>query len=143
VHYWTQRTEMPMNRLVGWLGLARSTFYDWRTRYGLANEHNAPVPRDFWLEDHEKIAIVGYARAHPLEGYRRLAFMMLDADIATVRPSSVCRVLAQTELLGRWTNSKVAARPSGPDATAGEPRPERPERPVVLRPGSTAPPPTS
>jgi len=91
-----------MNRLVGWLGLARSKFYDWRTRYGLANEHNAPVPRDFWLEDHEKVAIVGYARAHPLEGYRRLAFMMLDDDIAAVSPSSVYRVLAETELLGRW-----------------------------------------
>lgn len=82
MHYWSERTELPMSSLIGWLGLPRSKFYDWRQRYGLANEHNAPVPRDFWLEDWEKVAIVGYARAHPLEGYRRLAFRMLDDDIA-------------------------------------------------------------
>ena len=82
-----------MSRMVRWLGVAHSKFYDWRTRYGLANEHNAPVPRDFWLEDWEKVAIMTYARAHPLEGYRRLAFMMLDDDIVAVSPSSAYRVL--------------------------------------------------
>jgi putative transposase len=102
VHRWSERTEMPMSRLVGWLGLPRSKFYHWRTRYGLANEHNAQVPRDFWLEDWEKVAIVGYARAHPLEGYRRLAFRMLDDDIVAVSPSSVYRVLVEAELMRRW-----------------------------------------
>jgi hypothetical protein len=43
-----------------WLGLALSTFYTWRTRYGKANEHNAQVPRDHWLEDWEKQAIVEF-----------------------------------------------------------------------------------
>ena len=34
------------------LGQAQSKFYDWRLRYGfLANEHNALVPRDWWLEE--------------------------------------------------------------------------------------------
>ena len=102
MHYWAKQTETPMSRLAGWLGLGRSKFYDWRTRYGLANEHNAPVPRDFWLDDWERVAIVAYARAHPLEGYRRLAFMMLDDDIAAVSPSSVYRVLIEAQLLRRW-----------------------------------------
>ena len=44
------------------------------------NEHNGWVPRDFWLEDWEKQAIVGFHLKNPLEGYRRLTFMMLDAD---------------------------------------------------------------
>lgn len=92
-----------MSRLVGWLGLSRSKFYDWRSRYGRANEHNALVPRDFWLEDCERAAIVAYARAHPLDGYRRLAFMMLDEDVAAVSPSSVYRVLVETGLLDRWS----------------------------------------
>ena len=29
----------------------------------------------------------------PLEGYRRLAYMMLDADVVAVSPASVYRVL--------------------------------------------------
>jgi len=47
----------------------------------MANEHNSKVPRDWWLEDWEKQAILDYHDAHPLNGYRRLAFMMLDDDI--------------------------------------------------------------
>jgi len=38
------------------------------------------VPRDHWLTDDEKERIRAFARAHPLEGYRRLTFMMLDGD---------------------------------------------------------------
>jgi len=51
--------------------------YSWRERYGCANEHNGRVPRDFWLEDWEKQAIIGFHRKNPLEGYRRLTFMIV------------------------------------------------------------------
>jgi len=51
------------------------------------------MPRDGWLAEWEKQAIVKYHELHPLEGYRRLAFMMLDHDVAAVSPSSVYRVL--------------------------------------------------
>ena len=30
------------------------------------------IPRDHWLEDWEKRAIVDFCRKHPREGYRRL-----------------------------------------------------------------------
>src|ERR1022692_518913 len=66
-------------------------FYDWRQRYGRANEHNGWVPRDFWLEPWEKEAIVSFHLKNPLEGYRRLTFMMLDRDIVAVSPPSVWR----------------------------------------------------
>ena len=49
-------------------------------RYGCVNEHNAWVPRDFWLQEWEKQAILDFYRQHPLQGYRRLTFMMLDAE---------------------------------------------------------------
>jgi hypothetical protein len=70
-----------------------SKFYGWRERYGKVNEHNRWVPRDFWLEDWEKQAIIAFHLKNPLEGYRRLTFMMLDADIVAVSPASVWRVL--------------------------------------------------
>jgi putative transposase len=88
-----------VRRFIGWLGIAASKFHDWRTRYGLANEHNALVPRDWWLEPWEKAAILDFHRGHPLEGYRRLAFMMLDADVVAVSPSSVYRVLRGAGLI--------------------------------------------
>jgi hypothetical protein len=99
VAHWSGRTEIPVQRFVGWLGVAASKFYDWRARYGLANGHNASVSRDWWLEDWEKTAILDFHAGHPLEGYRRLAFMMLDADVVAVSPSSVYRVLRDAGLI--------------------------------------------
>ena len=88
------------------------TDHDWRERYGRVNEHNGWVPRDFWLEDWEKQAIVNFHLKNPLEGYRRLTFMMLDADIVAVSPSSVWRVLGQAGLLGKW-NGKPSKKGTG------------------------------
>jgi transposase InsO family protein len=90
-----------VGRFVSWLGVAKSKFYTWRERYGKANEHNGRIPRDHWLADGEKAAILDFHDRHPLEGYRRLAFMMLDQNVAAVSPASVYRVLKQAGRLDR------------------------------------------
>jgi transposase InsO family protein len=112
VAHWTKRTEIPVRRFITWLGLAPSKFYGWRDRYGLANEHNTCVPRDWWLEDWEKKAIVDFYGEHPLEGYRRLAFMMIDADVVAVSPSSVYRVLRDAGLMEQ-RNRKASLKGKG------------------------------
>lgn len=86
---------------MGWIGISRSKFHDWKRRYGKLNEHNSWIPRDWWLLDCEKRAIIDFFMAHPLEGYRRLTYMMIDADVAVVSPSSVYRVLKAAGLLRR------------------------------------------
>src|SRR5438046_2088714 len=68
------------------MGLAASKWHNWKHRYGKANEHNAWVPRDHWLEPAEKQAILDFHDRFPLEGYRRLTFMMIDADSAVCSP---------------------------------------------------------
>ncbi len=68
------------------------------------NEHNAWIPRDHWLAEWEKQAIVEFYQSHPDEGYRRVTYMMMDADIVAVSPSTVYRLLSQTNLLRRWDN---------------------------------------
>jgi transposase InsO family protein len=72
----------------------------------MANEHNAPIPRDFWLEDWERQEIIRFYLDHPLEGYRRLTFMMLDQDIVAISPSSTYRVLKKADLLKKWNGKK-------------------------------------
>jgi transposase InsO family protein len=84
-----------------WLELREGKFYDWSKRYGKANEHNGQIPRDFWLEEAEKQAILDFHRQHPLDGYRRLTYMMLDANVVAVSPATVYRVLSQAGRLGR------------------------------------------
>jgi len=101
-----------VQHMVGWLGVSSSKFYNWRGRYGKANEHNAWVPRDHWLEDWERQRILDFERQYPLEGYRRLAFMMLDADVVAVSPTSVYRVLKRAGRLQRW-NRKLSRKGTG------------------------------
>lgn len=88
------------------MGVTKSKFYAWIERYGKVNEHNAPIPRDFWLETWEKEEIIKFAVSNPLEGYRRLTFMMLDQDIVAVSPSSTWRILSQAGLLQKWNTKK-------------------------------------
>jgi hypothetical protein len=52
--------EIAVCALILWLGLATSKFYGWQTRDGKVNEHNAWIPRDFWLEAWEKQAIIEF-----------------------------------------------------------------------------------
>jgi len=86
-----------------WIGIGRSKYQDWVARFGKVNEHNAWVPRDYWLTDDEIARIAQFARAHPDEGYRRMTFMMLDADVVACSPSSVYRVLKKAGLLAGQT----------------------------------------
>ena len=101
VNRWSSKTGIAVFSFLVWIGLATSKWHNWKSRYGKANEHNAWIPRDHWLEESEKQAIVNFHAQHPLEGYRRLTFMMLDADVVAASPSSVYRVLKAAGLLER------------------------------------------
>ncbi len=107
---WKERTELPARQFVAWLGIGSSKFHDWKDRYGQVNEHNALVPRDNWLQPWEKQAILDFHQRHSLDGYRCLAYMMLDEDVVAVSPSSVYRVL---KAAGRLDRRSVAPSKKG------------------------------
>ena len=109
---WSDKTEITATNMVNWIGITRSKYFDWQKRYGRVNEHNGWVPRDFWLTDYEKQAIIDYYRNNPLEGYRRLTYMMMDEDIVAVSPSSVYRVLSDAGVLSKW-NRKPSKKGDG------------------------------
>jgi putative transposase len=109
---WSDKTGIAVACFLVWLGIATSKWHSWKNRYGKANEHNAWIPRDHWLEPEEKQAIVDFHARYPLEGYRRLTFMMLDADVVACSPSSVYRVLSQAGLLQRH-NAKPSSKGKG------------------------------
>ncbi len=91
---------MATAQLLFWLGIPSSKYYDWCRRYAQPNAHNAQVPRRFWLLPVERQAILDFQSEHPDEGYRRLCFMMLDADVVAASPSSVYRVLKSAGRIG-------------------------------------------
>ena len=109
---WSEKTEIPAKPIVRWIGIAHGKFYAWKQRYGKVNEHNGKIPRDHWIEEWERQAILDFHEKHPLDGYRRLTFMMLDCDIVAVSPSTTYRVLRAEGRLDRW-NPKPSRKGTG------------------------------
>jgi transposase InsO family protein len=108
------KTNLHISQLLGWIGLQSSKFYNWKKRYGKVNEHNTQVPRDHWLEDWEKEAIVAFHGDHSQDGYRRLTYQMMDQEIVAASPTTVYRVLKDAGCLERW-NAANRSKKSGFD----------------------------
>ena len=68
------------------------------------------IPRDNWLTNNEKQAIIKFHFEHPLEGYRRLTWMMMDVNVVACSPGTVCNVLRQADVL----------RPRGKESRKGQ-----------------------
>jgi putative transposase len=107
------RSGLSLRYFLQHLGIGKSKYYSWRTRQGTINNHNGSQPRYFWIKPDEQDAIIFFSRDKLSEGYRRLTYMMLDADIAWVSPSTTYRVLKQAGLLQRWSVPRQYPRSSG------------------------------
>jgi len=106
MNHYTELTGLSLSRFLAWLGVSRSKYYTWCIRYGRDNDHNGMIPKRFWLKEWEKQAIVAYYLEHQGEGYRRVSYMMLDANIVAVSPSSTYRVLVAEGLMRKWNRKK-------------------------------------
>lgn len=86
------------------LGLPRATVYRWRRRQAegqLGDRAVVPCRRVLRPTPAEVDAVCGHARAHPLLGYKRLTWAMVDENVAFLRPWMVYQALAAAGLLGR------------------------------------------
>jgi putative transposase len=112
VRTFSTRIDRPASWVLRRLAISRTQFYRWIERYGRANTHNGLIPRDHWLTDLERQAILRYHAAHAPAGYRAMTFMMLDADVVAVSPATVYRVLSGAGALDRW-NGKRSKKGTG------------------------------
>jgi putative transposase len=101
VYEWSRKSAVSVEKIISQIGLYSSKFHSWEKRYGKVNLHNGKVPRDFWIEEWEREAILEFHAQHPLEGYRRLTYMMNDANVVAVSPATVYRVLKAAGVIGR------------------------------------------
>ena len=74
------------------------------TRTAVQTPHG-PVPRDHWRTRAERDGILRVHERHPLDGYRRLTYLLLDAGDVAVSPTSGYRVLKNAGRLDRWTRT--------------------------------------
>lgn len=108
-----ERASFPMNEALRLVELSRATYFRWAQDGGRKPTPEIHPPKSHYLLAEEKQAIIAFKREHPEEGYRRLAFMMLDEKIAAVSPASVHRVLQDAGLSSRWTQPAAEAHRKG------------------------------
>lgn len=100
IEHWTARTAISAKQLAQWCELPYQKFLRWRKRSKEPKVATKPVvPKSHWLLPSEIKAIVDYCHEHPGHGYRRLAWMLTDDDIAYASPSTVYRILKHHDLL--------------------------------------------
>ena len=84
VRYGSDKTEIKATKMIGWINITRSKYYDWRNRYGKVNEH--------WHIDISYLNICGtfYYLCSLLEGFSRyiahweIRESMTEADIEII-----------------------------------------------------------
>lgn len=101
------------------INLNSSKYYSWTSREGLQNNHNGIIPKNNWLLDWEKEAIILYAKNHTGEGYRRLSYMMIDENVVAASPSAVYRILKRAGLLNKWNLTKKSSKGRGFEQPTG------------------------
>lgn len=101
------------------LGLRHSTFYRWLERADtgtLADVQVLPALMRVPPTPDEIARVVQYAEGHPLLGYKRLTWAMVDENVACLRPWMVHAILKEQNLLGRRTQLILPyGRPDEPD----------------------------
>jgi hypothetical protein len=107
------KTEIPLKKLLHWINLKTSKYYEWSNRKGKQNAHNGNIPKKHWILDWERDAIIDHARKHIGEGYRRLTYMMLDENIVAVSPATTYRVLKAAGMLNKWNKVKRKSKGLG------------------------------
>jgi transposase InsO family protein len=102
-----ERTGWTVQRILTLLGLSKARYRAWRKRAAASalTDRRPIAPACDAVLPEEKAAVLAYALAHPKDGYRRLTWQVIDADIAYLSESSVYRILRDAELLARWKRS--------------------------------------
>jgi len=106
-------SALSVKDLIERLGIPRSRWYDWIRRGGIPNRHNGKIPKAHWIFPWERQRIVEYCRDKVLIGYRRLTYMMLDANVVAVSPATTYRVLKEYGLMNPWAVGKPGLKGTG------------------------------
>ncbi len=109
-----------MEEILAQLGLPEATYYRWQVREqagSLADQVVVPGRRAIPATPAEVTAVRNFALGHPQMGYKRLAWQMVDQDVAYLRPYQVYDLLQKGELLSRRAGPRPEPlkRPLPPD----------------------------
>jgi putative transposase len=115
-----QRSGWPAKKTLAALGIARRTYYRWLREEAWARTLSAEplkAVQPYEALPEEKAAVLAYARKHPEQRHRELAWRMVDEDVAFLSPSTVYRILKTANLVCPWRRRTKRSREEEEKAT--------------------------
>jgi putative transposase len=119
-----EQTDQPAVAILEQLQLPAATYYRWKARAEegcLADQVVVPHQQALPPTPEEVAAVRAFALEHPATGYKRLTWLLVDKNVAFLRPYQVYRLLGAENLLSR--------RPAlAPEALQRPPQPDHPDQ---------------
>lgn len=100
-----RRTGIALTELLKLYGVSKSAYYNWFNADGLKPEVPRKPQRSDSITTEEEAAVVAFRKEHGGFGYRKLCWMMVDADAAYMSETSVYNILSRHDLLYRWNQA--------------------------------------
>jgi len=112
------RTGEQTEVILSQLGLPRATYFRWLERQAAGRlVDDKPPGRSVWLPTPAEIqAVRVFAPTQPTMGYKRLAWLMVDQDVAYLNPYRVREILLAADLLCTRTPPPVVSLSRPPAA---------------------------
>lgn len=93
---------MALGRLLKLYGISKSAYYSWFDAEGLKPEVTRKPRRTDAITAGEEASVIAFRKEHGGIGYRKLCWMMVDADVACMSETSVYNILSRHDLLYGW-----------------------------------------
>jgi putative transposase len=99
-----QRSRWPARRTLQALGISRRSYYRWLREEAWGKVRATPLRpvQVYEALESEKEAVRAYACKHTELRHRELAWRMIDEDVAYLSPSTVYRILRESNLVCPW-----------------------------------------
>lgn len=97
------RTHLAVDDLLSYYGIKKSTYYGWFNEDSSFKESKPRNPlNDRKILQAEIDAVISYRKLHPDIGYRKLAWQMVDENIACLSETAVYNILSEHNMLSGW-----------------------------------------
>lgn len=97
------RTHLSVDDLLSYYGIKKSTYYGWFNDGGSFKEAKPRTPQnDRKILQSEVDAVIAYRKLHYDIGYRKLAWQMVDENVACLSESAVYNILSEHKMLSGW-----------------------------------------
>ena len=107
-----RRSRWPARRTLAALGIPARSYYRWLREEAWAKQRTAPVRLVQCYEalQEEKAAVRAFACRHTELRHRELAWRMIDEEVAYLSPSTVYRILRESNLVCPWRRRSKRGR---------------------------------